>query len=63
MEEIAKAEVEKEKYQAIVDDLVQRNHISLPDDFVVNLPEDLERDALKKVGLTNGRAAANEVVE
>lgn len=32
-EEIAKAEVEKEKYNALVTELIQRNQIAVPDDF------------------------------
>jgi hypothetical protein len=53
-EEIAKAEVEKEKYEAVVADLILRNQISLPDDFVVRLPEDLEK------GLTEDRTVKVE---
>lgn len=52
-EEIAKAEVEKEKYEALVADLVGRNQISLPDDFVVRLPEEFGKDALKGSGPAN----------
>jgi len=38
-EEVAKAEVEKEKRNKFVDDIVRRNEIVLPEDFTVELPE------------------------
>lgn len=38
--EIAKSEVEKEKRNRFVDQIVQRGDISLPEDFVVNEPAD-----------------------
>jgi PPIC-type PPIASE domain len=38
-EEIAKAEIEKEKRNKFVAEIVGRNQISLPDDFTVVLPE------------------------
>lgn len=44
-EEIAKSQVEKEKYEIVVAGLVKRNQISLPEDFVVNLPEHIEKTA------------------
>lgn len=51
-EEIAKAEVEKEKYEAVVAELVKRNQITLPDDFAVELPEKVEADKLKTLGIS-----------
>lgn len=41
-QEIAKAEVEREKYDALVAQLIERNRISMPDDFAVYLPEQTE---------------------
>ena len=38
-EEIAKAEIEKQKRSKFVEQIVQRNQINLPEDFKVDLPE------------------------
>lgn len=45
-EEIAKAEIEKEKRNKFVEDTIRRNQIILPEDFAVQLPENLTNDAL-----------------
>lgn len=38
-DDIAKAEVEKEKYNKFVAEIIQRNPVILPEDFTVELPE------------------------
>jgi uncharacterized lipoprotein YbaY len=62
-EEIAKSEVEKEKYKTLVVELVQRNRISLPDDFVVELSAEQEKDALSKLGLKDVKTETTTRVE
>lgn len=47
-EEIAKAEVEKEKRSRFVEAAIRRNQITLPDDFTVALPAGLTADPLPK---------------
>ena len=49
-EEIAKAEVEKEKRNRFVEEIVQRNQINLPEDFKVDLPEVVTTSPLPNPG-------------
>lgn len=42
-EELAKNEIEKEKRNRFVEEIIGQNDISLPDDFTVELPDDLQK--------------------
>jgi len=41
--EIAKSEIEKEKRAAFVSEIINRNPVSLPEDFTVELPETMNK--------------------
>lgn len=47
-EEIAKAEIEKQKRNEFVEDVIERNRITLPEDFTVELTEERNRQPLTK---------------
>lgn len=51
-EDIAKAEVEKEKRNRFVEEIVQRNQINLPEDFTVDLPDIVTTSPLPNPGST-----------
>lgn len=42
-EELAKNEIEREKRNRFVDEIIRRNNISLPEDFTVKLPDDSQK--------------------
>ena len=45
-EEIAKAEIEREKRAKFIGEIIERNPVSLPNDFAVELPEIIRSNAL-----------------
>ncbi len=58
-EEIAKGEIEKAKRNKFVEQIVQRNHINLPEDFKVDLPEIVTTRPLPNPGSASNAASSN----